>query len=273
MRRLKDLGQNELEELVNYVRELRGSGKGYSEITRIVFAEKGITVSRATVLRWCKGKHEPFNKIKLVKLEPSPHLSYVIGVYFGDGSIGLSEHKYRIRLKVVDREFAEAFARALEDIGANARVYVESDGRRDRFVAEATSKFLYMFLKQPKEALFEVAKEYPQEFLRGFFDSEGCFNFNKNERQGFVSASNYNREVLTFCQKALESLGISSKIVLTKRKGTTVKIWGKEYQYSSDLYEIRIYRKDDLSKFYRLIGFTISRKQKLLEEYLGIHKK
>lgn len=270
MLRVKDLGQKELEVLVNYVRGLRNYGLSYSEIVERVYMEKGVKISKATVLRWCKEKHEPFNKIKLLDLSPSPALSYILGAYFGDVTIGIGQkYKYRIRLKVVDREFTEAFAKALKEIGANPRIYEESDGRRNRFVTEATSKGLYQFLNKPDEELFEVAKEYPIEFLRGFFDSEGSFNFSTTQGRGFLSASNYNKKVLEFSQKSLENLGISSKIVLTKRKGTKVKIWGKEYQYSSDLYEIRIYRKDSLSRFYKMIGFTIRRKQQLLGQYLG----
>lgn len=170
---LKDLGQEELLELLEYVKELRSTGLSYSKIAKRIAEERGVKVSKTTVLRWCKGKHNPFGKIKVVNLKPSPPLAYIVGVYFGDGSISLNDYKYRIRLKVVDKEFAEAFAEALREIGTNPQFYEESDGRRKRFVAEATSKSLYKFLEKPKEELFEVAKAYPREFLKGFFDSEG----------------------------------------------------------------------------------------------------
>ncbi|AGT34263.1 hypothetical protein OCC_13900 [Thermococcus litoralis DSM 5473] len=149
MLRVKDLGQKELEVLVNYVRGLRNYGLSYSEIVERVYMEKGVKISKATVLRWCKEKHEPFNKIKLLDLSPSPALSYILGAYFGDVTIGIGQkYKYRIRLKVVDREFTEAFAKALKEIGANPRVGYENDSTRvGRWYVESTTKSLYMFLK------------------------------------------------------------------------------------------------------------------------------
>ncbi|NJE26330.1 DNA endonuclease [Thermococcus sp. MV5] len=271
MRSLRDLGQEELQELLKYINELRKIGLNYSQIAKRALEEKGIKISRVTISRWCKGEHDPFNKIKFVNLEPSPSLAYIIGVYFGDASINIhGNYKYRVRLKVIDKEFAEAFARALKEIGANPRIYEESDGRRKRFVTEATSKGVYYLLNKPKEILFEIARTHPTEFLKGFFDSEGTFNFNSKQGYGYLSASNYDIEVLEFCRGLLKSLGIESRITLTKRKGTKVKLWGKEYEYSSDLYEIRVYRKENIFKFYQLIGFTISRKQQLLREYLGL---
>ena len=271
MRAVSDLGQKELQALLEYVKDLRKSGLSYSGIAKRTLEERGIKVSKATVLRWCKAQHNPFNKIRFVNLEPSPSLAYVIGVYFGDASVGVhGNYKYRLRLKVVDKKFAEAFARALKKVGANPRIYEESDGRRKRFVTEATSKGLYCLLNRPKDALFEIARTHPTEFLKGFFDSEGTFNFDSKRRYGYLSASNYDTEVLEFCRELLKEIGIESHITLTKKKGTKVKIWGKEYEYSSDLYEIRIYRKENIFKFYQLIGFTIHRKQQLLREYLGL---
>ncbi|KPU63942.1 DNA endonuclease [Thermococcus sp. EP1] len=271
MRSLRDLGQEELQELLGYINELRKRGLNYSQIAKRIMEEKGIKISRVTVARWCKGEHNPFNKIKFVNLEPSPSLAYIIGVYFGDASISLYEkYKYRVRLKVVDKEFAEAFKDALADIGANPRVEYEKDkNRSNRWCVEATSKSLYMFLKQPKEKLFEIAKEYPKEFLRGFFDSEGYVYVDKHAfLSSYIAAYNYDLEVLEFSQGLLSFLSIHSKIRVSKEGGTPVIIRGKEYFYKSNLYELRIYRVESVRKFAIEIGFTIQRKQEKLNKWL-----
>ncbi|MCD6144048.1 LAGLIDADG family homing endonuclease [Thermococcus sp.] len=270
MRTIKELDQEELQDLLEYVKDLRKRGLSYSEIVKRILEEKGIKVSRPTVLRWCKGQHNSFAKLKPVNLTPSPALSYIIGAYFGDASISFYEYKYRIRLKVIDKEFVEAFARALEDIGANYRVgYENNPTRSDRWYVESTNKFLYMFLKQPKERLFEIAKEYPKEFLRGLFDSEGCVYLEPtNKKVSYVSIHNYDLEVLEFSKGLLASLGIHSKIRLSKKAGTPVMIRGEQYFYKNNLYELRIYRIESVKKFAREVGFTISRKQNKLEEWL-----
>ncbi|AIF69161.1 hypothetical protein PAP_03710 [Palaeococcus pacificus DY20341] len=269
MRKLKELHQEELEGLIHYVCELREKGLSYSSITSTIAKEKDIKVSKATVLRWCKGLHSPFNKTKALNLHPSSALAYIIGVYFGDGSILATGYKYRFRLKAIDKEFVEKSAEYLRKIGANpTRGYEENKSRSDRWYVEVASKSLYKFLKQPKEKLFDVAREYPEEFLKGFFDSEGTISWNRKHQSLFISASNYDLEVLELCRELLGTIGIYSKIYLSKKAGTPVKIRGEKYQYRQNFYEIRIYRRDSIVKFYSQIGFTITRKQEKLKSIL-----
>jgi len=256
---------------IEEARALRQKGLSYSEIARILRA-KGVKVSRVTVMRWCKGLHDPRNRLNSVKLDPSPELAYVIGVIFGDGSVSFKkrDYKYRIRLKVVDREFAEEFKRCLEALGLKPSLRLERDRTRcDRWCVEANSRILYEFLTQPKERLFEVAKEYPAEFLRGFFDSEGTVYINpKDPRIARVRASNYDLELLEFMKALLLDLGIYSTIYITKKKGDRSNIRGKIYRYRKDFYTIDISRKDSVKKFAINVGFTIKRKQNELETFL-----
>jgi intein-encoded DNA endonuclease-like protein len=86
MKRLRDLSVFELKEIMNYARTLRSEGLSYSAISLKIAKTYNVSVSRPTVSRWCKGTHDPFNKINDVDLSPSPALSYVVGVYLGDGS-------------------------------------------------------------------------------------------------------------------------------------------------------------------------------------------
>jgi len=272
MRKLKDLMPLELERIKERILQLRESGLSYSEIRNVINAEFDVSISKATALRWCKGTHDPFNKTKRVNLSPSPELAYIIGVYLGDASLSqTARYQYRIRLKVVDRDFAESFENALKSIGANPRTGFEhNSGRTDRWWIEVTNKELFMFLKGPKERLFEIARVYPREFLRGFFDSEGSAIVYPNRVR--VEASNYDLEVLELCKELLERLGIHSKIYKTKRKGQTVVIRGKEYQYNSDLFTLRIYRQDSVYRYTVEVGFTIQRKQTPLLQYFKLLK-
>ena len=259
--------------IIEEAKALRQKGLSYSEIARILRA-KGVEVSRVTVMRWCKGLHDPRNRLNSVKLDPSPELAYVIGVMFGDGCVGFRRagraYRYRIRLKVVDKDFAEEFKRCLEALGLKPSLRLERDKTRcDRWCVEANSKILYEFLKRPKEKLFEVAKKYPIEFLRGFFDSEGTVYLNpKNPRIARVRASNYDLELLEFMKVLLLDLGIYSTIYITKKKGEQSNIRGKIYKYRKNFYIIDISRKDSVKKFAINVGFTIRRKQNKLETFL-----
>ncbi|CUX77283.1 Similar to intein-encoded homing endonucleases [Thermococcus chitonophagus] len=260
----------EVEEIRKEVERLREDGLSYSGITKVVEEEYGVRISKATVIRWCKGESDPLRKVRRINLE-SPLLAYVVGVYFGDGSVSLDErYRYRIRLKVIDREFAEAFAKALEGIGLRPSIYWENDSSRvGRWVVEATSKELYMFLTGSREKLFEVARRWPVEFLRGFFDSEGSVSISKkNPQKASITADNYDKDVLEFCRELLEGMAIHSTVYLARKKGTKVVIRGQEYRYTSDLYRISIHRRRSVAMFAELVGFTIPRKQERLELFL-----
>ncbi|WP_232473421.1 LAGLIDADG family homing endonuclease [Thermococcus thioreducens] len=93
----------------------------------------------------------------------------------GDGSIHKkSNGRYLIKLKVVDKEFAEAFASSLESLGIKATLGFERDSTRvDRFYVEGSNKTLFQLLSSSKENLFFLAEKYPREFLRGFLIVKG----------------------------------------------------------------------------------------------------
>ncbi|WP_456395721.1 LAGLIDADG family homing endonuclease [Thermococcus sp.] len=271
MRKLRELAPWEIERIQSRARELRSHNISYSKIKESIADEFNVSVSKATVLRWCNGTHNTFNKTKRVNLEPSPELAYIVGAYLGDASVSERNYQYRIRLKVIDRDFAQSFERALRTMGANPRTGFERNrGRANRWWVEVTNKELFMFLKGPKERLFEVAGAYPKEFLRGFFDSEGSAIVYPNRAR--VEASNYDLEILELCKELLERLGIHSKIYKTKRKGQTVVIRGKEYRYNSDLFTLRIYQQDSVYRYTVEVGFSIQRKQILLLQHFKLLK-
>lgn len=168
---LKELSQNEVLELINYVKSLRKQNFSYSQISKKIEIERNIKISKSTIIRWCKNSNNPFNKTKFIDLSPSPELSYIIGVYFGDANIYYRKKtgSYYFRIKVVDKDFVDVVKNSLIKIGLNPTIsYVEEKTRSNRWHVEASSKSLYKFLSQNKEELFKVAEKYPEDFLRGF---------------------------------------------------------------------------------------------------------
>ncbi|ACS90995.1 LAGLIDADG family homing endonuclease [Thermococcus sibiricus] len=274
MRSLKELNIEELHEIMERAKELREQGTSYSQIASIIGEEFNVKISRPTVMRWCKGLHNPFNKIKEISLEPSPSLAYIIGVFLGDGSTSKrKDGKYRIKLKVIDKDFAERFQKTLEDLGIKATLGFEHDSTRvDRWYVEGTNKMLFQFLNGPREQLFNVAWKYPREFLQGLFDSEGFPVISaKNTFRVQVALANSDLELLSFTEKLLlEKFGISTRLVQTHKKNTPIVIRGVEYKYNVDMYLLWIYRLSHVQKFAKEIGFTARRKQKKLEDALHL---
>ncbi len=263
--KIKDVSIDVLERAIKRAKELREKGLSFEKIRKSLKEEFGIKVSKATVIRWVKGSHTPFRKTRLLRLKPSPELSYIIGVYFGDGYIKFNEKHYHyiFGLKAVDKDFVETVIDALRKIGFDPKIRYERDSTRsDRWAVEVKSKHLYQFLSQEDEKLFKIAEKYPEDFLRGLFDSDGGFS------SGRVFLTNSDKNLLNFVSRLLTKMGIEHRIVLKTRKGEIVKCRGIPYKANVDIYDIVIGKKFSILKFYKKINFSIKRKREKLEKYL-----
>src|SRR2546426_6887492 len=66
--------------------------------------------SDATVRGWLVNGRKPWTRYELFKPRYSDQLTYVIGVYMGDGSISRWRNRFSLRLGVKDKEFADKFS-------------------------------------------------------------------------------------------------------------------------------------------------------------------
>lgn len=196
-------------------------------------------------------------------LDPSPELSYVIGAVLGDGN--LSKQRL-IRLRVTDRDFAEEFARCL-------RVVLCKDGfiqirplfpsknsfkgysGKLQYEVRINSVILYSFLSQTQENLRRITDKFPVEFLRGFYDSEGSITIWHNGGRAHLSLSNMKRDIIEYSQELLCSLDIKSDISVCKIPKS-----------SNSYFRLTVSSKKDVIKFRELVGFSIARKQQVLEK-------
>lgn len=139
---------------------------------------KGIkigVVSRIGRTPWNKGKICP--KIK-PNLASSPELSYILGVLTGDGWTSISKPgSYCLGLHNSDKQFAEEFSESLKKIGLNSNYFTYVNrgwGSKLMYRVYAYSRIAVEWYRQLTLGKIEdIASEYPTEFLRGFFQSEG----------------------------------------------------------------------------------------------------
>jgi len=186
-------------------------------------------------------------------------------VILGDGYIyhnakrdrkGKLRKNYYVGLEAKDIDFIETFNMALCTFLNRKQPYpIWRD--RELFRVECNRKSLFMIAIHIKNKEFEKVREiiekYPCEFLRGFFDSEGCVNVRyRNNGSGVyykqirITAGQKDRYVLDFIQSLLAKLGIKSKIFSNGKSG----IW-----------KLEINNEDSVKRFMKLIGFSIKRKQ------------
>ena len=259
--------------LYQEVLKLRRHGLGYKRIKKRIEELYDVSLSKSTISDWCRNIHSPYDGCRIPSinfLEQSPELAYVIGVVSGDGwAVERKNGIYEIGAKARDEDFIKEFSRCLGKVLRRdpPKLRQRKDGK---FTVSVESKALYEVLRKPIDIdriapFVEHCEECKRSFLRGFYDSEGYVS-----KDGQIYCYNTDVQLLQYVRKILNLLGIrTSKPKIHVKKGTTFfdRRNGKTYVTKKDAYRIYV-RKLDALKFYKLIGFTIQRKQRRLENYL-----
>ena len=206
-----------------------------------------------------------YDNITHVNTSPSPELSYILGVYFGDATL---DHKSRIiQLVVKDKDFCEEFVRCFSDI-SNKIYTVHPYGIYYR--ATPCSKQFYNFIVGKEVSDFsDIILKYPCDFIRGFFDSEGGVDIiSKYGRR--VRFSNTDITLLEYVQSLLLNIGISSKIYREKKIGEVIYGKnGKAYTKTKDTFRLTV-PTQEAPIFAKLISSSIKRKRDKLEVQLCV---
>jgi len=230
---------------------------------------KELGISIHTVENWIYGitKPRPYVYPHAVNLNPSKELSYVLGVYYGDGSAWKSNKGFFIELQVKDRDFIDEFNRCISWVLNRKKIY-PTYVKRELFKITTCSKLLYEFLKKPLEEHKIIIKNFPAEFLRGFYDSEGCVVYRKQKwgkPRIDVDVCNTDLSLLNYIKDILAchfSIYPSKKVHIVKAKPMIVG--GELRHFKKDVYHICISAQESVQKFYNQIGFSIKRKQEKL---------
>jgi len=169
---------------------------------------------------------EPGNLIKPI-LNHSPSISYIIGVILGDGWIYKQKHFYSICLETNDKLFCEKFKEVLQIIKLNPCL-IKKTGKTWR--TTATSKLFYNWFKSLKlKDIQNIATKYPTDFLRGFYESEGCLSINKDKRYGYeypmITIVNTKKELIMLSYKLLRILDFHPTVHRRNVKPPRKPIW------------------------------------------------
>jgi intein-encoded DNA endonuclease-like protein len=119
----------------------------------------------------------------------------------------------------------------------------------------------------------QFAEAHPADYLQGFFDSDGSStpNINRGRLYLRVSGSNTNLETLDYVKKLLlERFSIASSIYIDKEPGYSSLVYNKVVTKRKTLYRLSISRQDSVRAFSESIGFSIDRKQCVLDDGLRL---
>lgn len=187
--------------------------------------------------------------------------AYLAGVLNGDGYIAKV-----FGLNVKDKDFAEAFSKALKD-GFNVTVEPKQDKRGIWVVRKGsrTGKFDFLRSYEPQ------GTEEKASWLRGLFDSEGNATLRKNG----ISQNSYGRRVAIYSSN-LETLERAKRYLLdlfipTNRIRLTKNSNG--HKGTKLIYELTISGgRENYINFSRIVGSSIHRKQEILDAIPSSYK-
>jgi intein-encoded DNA endonuclease-like protein len=252
----RDLAQRM--QLFDAVKKYRAEGKSYNAIIAAVEEEFHVRLSKSHVSNWTTGKNLPDGSVTKFVPVPTTSLCYVIGVMQGDGSMSIcGDHNYRLKLRVTDNDFAQAFAGAIGIVLNKTGPPVRFHTKTNAWHVDVSSLLLQQFLRRPLEELrptIEHCDECSGAFLRGFFDSEGSMSGRS------LTASNGDLELLAMVTNRLRALSIEfAGPYLIKEGGDLVMIRGKLWRRNLNQYYVHI-RARSLKLFQEKVGFCIKRK-------------
>jgi len=179
----------------------------------------------------------------------NPALSYILGVLVGDGYC----NGYRLGLHTTSKKMAQSFAGSLAEItGYPRNVYkypVTSKRPRPRFrVSTTRSEILSCLLPYVEDMLKirEVALECPLDFLRGFYESEGCLSIPKRTGKPRIIFTNTKQGLVNLVLEVLQVVGFSPTVNVQR-----FKKWHGHYG-SKPVYRIHLLREKEVHEFLRL---------------------
>jgi intein-encoded DNA endonuclease-like protein len=172
------------------------------------FYKFGLRTRHGTELRKRKG----------IQKKPSPLLSYLIGVMFGDGNVcsNSADKKMRVaRLKVKDKEFADSFAVTATKIGYRVWQGTSRQYGRVYHVASFHSvDFATWWTTVSQVDRLSLAAIYPYDFIRGLYEAEGSV-FLKNGRKR-ITINMKNESVMCYVDGLLRGLGFVTNLTLVR---------------------------------------------------------
>lgn len=254
--------------------EYAGLGLGPARIARRLSDIHSLRVSPGTIRHWVVGDRKPLRR-NVFKPGPSPALSYVIGANIGDGCT--LTRSWCVKLEVTDLDFAQTFNSNMASLfsRANPNKVLTRHFRVKRlpmYVVKYSSKQLAKLLRLPLKKLLELASTFPREFLRGFFDAEGHVDVKAAASFEIrVGAENSNKALLLQIRSVPTlAFGIAPRIYQKRKSGSVKSIRRKSFRMRKNSYSLLISRFEDLKRFERQIGFSISRKNLKLKDALAV---
>lgn len=188
---------------------------------------------------------------------------YYLGFLGADGCVRPNSNEIKIGLSSIDEDFLIEFK---EKIQTECKIghYTTSNGFNCVslcFASAAIKQDLIKYSIVPNKTYIGITmKEIPENlkiaFIKGFFDGDGSFSYNKNTRQGMIKIASHTKGIL---EEINQYFNYTGKIYQTKDKNYSLEF--------STLPSLNI-----LEQFYNIDTPCLKRKQQKYYNYLELRK-
>jgi len=167
-------------------------------------------------------------------LNPSSHLSYILGALLGDGNVQICKVRIKkwnvfirqIRLAVKDEKFADSFQSSLKSIGLHSSKNLYG---KLYHIGAYNKEFVLWYKKLSFGNIEKLIIGYEKDFIRGFYESEGSY-YNANGKK-YVAIQGTKKDLMLFISKIINKLGIYHKFNRIKVGKTSFSYGIREFYY------------------------------------------
>lgn len=188
--------------------------------------------------------------------------AYYLGFLAANGTVRKNRNEIKIGLSSVDKDFLIEFKNKLR-AEKNIHIYLTNNGFECAELVFSSAQIKQDVMKYgvvPNKSkkglnLDLIPSEFKLAFIKGFFDGDGSFSYNKYTKQGKLCFTSYTKEILKQIAKFLDLQG---GIYLSKRQ----QLYSLEF---STLPSIEI-----LNKFYSLDTPCLKRKKDKYNKFIQL---
>lgn len=190
-------------------------------------------------------------------------MAYMLGFLMADGNVSKTENRIQINLSEMDSDFLNIF---YDEIGGSPVVhYTQSNGKqkvcRWQCLSSKIKKDLISYDIIPHKTGFakipsKLNKEFYPDFIRGYFDGDGCIWVEKSTGAIGFSLTSHNTEILEQIIDYFEEKGIPRvKIKIDTRSNTNYSFKYRK-QAAEKIYNILYYNNSCLRMKRKFDKFT-----------------
>ncbi len=191
----------------------------------------------------------------------------LLGMLVGDGCCTAQD---QIRLCICEDEMKSLVKNTFEELFGEFKSYdhwaYQGGVELRAYLAHLGLDYVKSYEKVVPKVIFNASQQNCAAFLTGLFDTDGCVRIDgRNKNSIRIHLTTTSHQLAQQVQLLLLNFGIISRICVTNIKGKVSHIDDKPVKLQRVRYDVMIKSASSVEAFKTHIGFSLKRKQKILE--------